>query len=142
VRKLKRVTILDIITLSTNMYAPRKGCSYYFMMVQWKEGLHSFVKNWEASIYGSLCKNYNSINQPSPTVRKLKPVTMQNIIILFTKINDPWKGYSYYYMMVQWKKGLHSSCVKTWQTLIGDSLCENYNSTINQPSPGTWCTST
>jgi hypothetical protein len=74
-------------------------------------------------IGGSLCENEN-INQPSP-VRNLKQVTIHDVIIRSTIMNGHWKeGYSYHFMIVQWKEGLHSF-VKKCDAIIGDSLCEN-----------------
>jgi hypothetical protein len=92
------------------------------MMVQWKQGMHWFVSKWQAKIGDSLCENYNSIIHPS-RVRKLKQVTILDIIILSTNINAHWKDFSYLYMMmVQWTKGLVYSFLKNWQVLIWCSL--------------------
>jgi hypothetical protein len=110
---LKHVTTLDIIILSTNTNGPWMDYSYYYMMVQRNKGLHSFVSKWQAIIGDSLCENYNSIIHPS-SVRKLKQVTILDIIILSTNMNVCWKAYSYFYMMmVKWRKGLHSF-LKYW----------------------------
>ena len=92
VRKLNKVIIGYEIILSTSMNGPWKVYLLYNIMVRWKKGLHSFVKKVQAIKCGSLSQIGNTINYLSSVI-KLKQVTIQDVIILSTIMNYPWKGY-------------------------------------------------